>query len=90
MLLDAANNRLKQSNTGIKIFRRGNKLSLRGTLPKKNETGKSQQTISLGIYCNSAGISSAEKQAQKLASQLALNEFIWNDWIDKEKRALVN
>ena len=84
-LLDAANNRLKQSNAGIKIFKRGQKLSLRGMLPKKKGNGKSQQTISLGIYCNGAGIGSAEKQAQKLASQLALNEFAWNDWIDKEK-----
>lgn len=83
--LNAANNRLKQSNAGIKIFKRGQKLSLRGMLPKKKGHGKSQQIISLGIYCNGAGIGRAEKQAQKLASQLALNEFAWNDWIDKEK-----
>lgn len=45
-------------------------------LPSKTEeTRSSQQTISLGIYCNAAGIQSAEKQAQKLASQLALREF---------------
>ncbi|MEM8831915.1 MAG: site-specific integrase [Cyanobacteria bacterium P01_G01_bin.19] len=85
LLLDAANHRLKQTNAGIKIFKRGQKLSLRGTLPKKKGDGRSQQIISLGIYCNAAGIGSAEKQAQKLASQLALNEFAWNDWIDKEK-----
>lgn len=79
-LLDDANGRLKQSNAGIKIFRRGQKLSLRGMLPSPNGRGNSQQTISLGIYCNAAGIQSAEKQAQKLASQLALKEFCWNDW----------
>ena len=81
--LNAANNRLKQSNAGIKIFKRGQKLSLRGMLPNKKGHGKSQQIISLGIYCNGAGIGTVEKQAQKLASQLVLNEFIWNDWIDK-------
>ena len=84
-LLDLANNRLKQSNTGIKIFKRGQKLSLRGMLPSKSKAGMSQQTVSLGIYCNAAGIQSAEKQAQKLASQLALKEFDWNDWLDKQK-----
>ena len=84
-LLDSANNRLKESNAGITIFRRGQKLSLRGMLPKKKGIGKSQQTISLGIYCNAAGIQSAEKQAQKLASQLALKEFHWNDWVNQKQ-----
>ena len=80
-LLDAANLRLKQSNAGIIIFRRGQKLSLRGILPPKPGREKSsQQTISLGIYCNAAGISVAEKQAQKLTAQLALKEFDWHDW----------
>ena len=81
-LLDAANSRLKQSNSGIVIFKRGQKLSLRGMLPPKPGKEKpSQQTLRLGIYCNAAGIKSAEKQAQKLASVLALKEFSWNDWL---------
>ena len=54
-------------------------------LPKKKGIGKLQQTISLGIYCNAAGIQSAEKQAQKLASQLALREFHWNDWVNQKQ-----
>jgi len=78
-LLDKANSRLKTSNSGIKIFKRGQKLSLRGMLPpKKGKDKASQQVISLGTYCNAAGIQSAEKQAQKLASQLtfkSLNDF---------------
>lgn len=54
-------------------------------LPSKTSKDKpsSQQTISLGIYCNAAGIQSAEKRAQKLASQLALLEFDWNNWINR-------
>ena len=76
-----ANNRLKNSNSGITIFRRGQKLSLRGMLPPKFDKNKpSQQTISLGIYFNPAGIKSAEKQAQKLSSELALKEFNWDNW----------
>lgn len=84
-LLTDANTRLKQSNTGISIFKRGQKLSLRGMLPRKDGLGASQQIISLGIYCNAAGIQSAEKQAQKLASQVALKEFSWDDWLNKEQ-----
>ncbi len=48
--------------------------------PKKGNDKDSQQIVSLGIYCNAAGIQSAEKQAQKLASQLALKEFRWDEW----------
>ncbi len=50
-LLAAANERLKSSNAGIKIFRRGQKLSLRGMLPPKpnsKQSKSSQQMISLG------------------------------------------
>jgi hypothetical protein len=48
--------------------------------PKKGKDRDSQQVLSLGIYCNVAEIQSAEKQAQKLASQLALKEFRWDEW----------
>ena len=85
-LLSAANTRLKNSNAGITIFKRGQKLSLRGMLPPKSGKNKpSQQTISLGIYCNPAGIKSAEKQAQKLASELSLREFSWDNWLINNK-----
>ncbi len=55
--------------------------------PKKGKDKASQQVISLGTYCNAAGIQSAEKQAQKLASQLALKEFDWHEW-GKHSKAL--
>ncbi|MEM9507381.1 MAG: hypothetical protein AAGA16_06790 [Cyanobacteria bacterium P01_E01_bin.35] len=71
------------SNSGIRILKRGNKLSLRGILPAKIKGKPSQQVVSLGIYCNAAGIQSAERKAQKLASELALNEFSWENWTNK-------
>ena len=49
-------------------------------LLKKGEDKDSQQVVDLGIYCNAAGIQSAEKQAQKLAIQSALKEFDWHEW----------
>ncbi|MEM6614395.1 MAG: hypothetical protein AAF652_19535 [Cyanobacteria bacterium P01_C01_bin.72] len=81
--LHAANSRLKESNAGIVICKRGQRLSLRGNLPSKGGNGNKQQYLSLGIYCNAAGIQVAEKKAQKLASQLALKEFSWNEWSDR-------
>ncbi|MEM7756538.1 MAG: hypothetical protein AAF298_00200 [Cyanobacteria bacterium P01_A01_bin.40] len=79
-LLTAANARLKAGNTGIVIFQRGSKLSLRGMIPAKNGNGKSQQTISLGIYFNAAGIKVAEKEALKLSGLIALSQFSWSDY----------
>ena len=85
-LLQQANHRFKQSNAGIVIFKRGQKLSLRGMLPPKpGKQEASQQTVSLGIYCNPAGIKNAEKQAQKLASEIALKEFNWDSWRDRDR-----
>ncbi|MEM9275580.1 MAG: hypothetical protein AAGA80_21845 [Cyanobacteria bacterium P01_F01_bin.143] len=45
-MLEAANGRLKSSNAGIIIFRRGKKLSLRGMLPPKpnSKQNKSSQS----------------------------------------------
>lgn len=83
-LLIAANSRLKLSRTGITIFRRGNKLSLRGMLPPKPGSGKdkpSQQTIALGYYANAAGIKVAESEALKLSSAIALREFDWSNYL---------
>ena len=87
-LLAAANERLKKSNAGIKIFRRGQKLSLRGMLPPKphsKQNKSSQQIISLGVFCNGAGIRKAEKEAQRLSSEVALNKFDWNIWLNSDR-----
>lgn len=82
-LLLEANARLKASNCGISIFCRGDKLSLRGTLPAKPGKGskQSQQTISLNLYLNPAGIKMAEIKAQQLSGELALDKFNWNRWL---------
>jgi len=87
-MLESANGRLKTSNAGIKIFRRGKKLSLRGMLPPKPNSKQnkfSQQIISLGVFCNAAGIKKAEKEAQRLSSELALNKFDWNIWVNSDR-----
>lgn len=83
-LLGAANERLKISNAGLTIVKRGKKLSIRGMLPPKPGKKKSsQQFVSLGIFCNAAGIKSAEKQAQTMASEIALDNFKWESWSEK-------
>ena len=87
-LLTKANERLKSFNAGVLIYKRGNKLSLRGTLPPKPGSAKEksyQQYLSLGIYCNVAGIKRAEEKAKLLSSQLAVEKFDWQDWINCDR-----
>ncbi|MDJ0572175.1 MAG: hypothetical protein QNJ53_24465 [Pleurocapsa sp. MO_192.B19] len=86
-LLGAANNRLKSGNVGLVIFKRGNKLSLRGMMPAKPASGKVglvQQTLSLGLYANAAGIKVAESEALKVSGLIALKEFKWGDYISNK------
>ena len=67
---------------GLKLYQRGEKLSLRGSLPPRPSSGKSrphQQFISLGVYANSAGLEFAEAEAFRLGGLLAQRQFSWQE-----------
>lgn len=83
--LEQANQRLKVGKIGVKIYQRGDKLSLRGTFPPKPNSSKTkpfQQWLSLNIYANPAGIKRAEAEAKKIAGAIACKEFNWEDYLD--------
>jgi len=83
--LDEANQRLKSGGVGLKIYKRGEKLSLRGTFPPQPGEEKSKQRyLALDVHANPAGIKRAESEAQKVASAIALKEFRWEDYLDLE------
>lgn len=74
------NERLKAARTGLTIIQRGDRLSLRGTFPPKPGSGKHQshqQTISLGVYANPAGLQFAEQKAKEWGALLAQQRFSW-------------
>ena len=57
-MLDEVNQRLKAAKLGIHVAQRGDRLSLRATLPPRPGSGKTkpyQQYLSSGIYANPAG-----------------------------------
>ena len=88
--LAQANGRLKASNTGISIEKRGGSLWLRGTLPPKPNSGKTkpyQQKLSLrtkenpqGVKATIAGLQYAEQQARALRVELDKGKFDWAEW----------
>ncbi|MEM9216421.1 MAG: hypothetical protein AAGD25_18995 [Cyanobacteria bacterium P01_F01_bin.150] len=82
LTLDAVNERLKQARVGLVVFQRGQKLSLRGTLPPRPGSGKiksSQQMISLGVYASPAGLEHAESRALEIGALLAQKRFSWDE-----------
>ena len=84
--IKAANGRLKNNYCGLKIEQIGGKLYLRGTLPPKPKTGKTQpyqQRIS-AANANSEGVKIAERLAKKISVQLDAKTFDWNDYLDAD------
>jgi integrase len=88
-LIQAANARLKAGKRGIAIEAKGDRLTLRATLPPKLNSGKDkpyQQRIYLGWYANPAGIKSAEAEALRVSSDLVQNKFDWANYQDPESQ----
>ncbi len=75
MNLDWANTKLNR----VTIIKRGNKLSLRATLPPKPGDGikPKRYTISTGLFANATGLKLALAKAQKLESDLIYERFSW-------------
>lgn len=78
-----ANQRLKAAQLGLQIEARGQKLSLRGTLPPQPNSPRMrphQQRLSLGLPATPAGLKQAVQQAKVIAAQLIQNTFDWQDY----------
>ncbi len=78
------NQRLKAAQLGFQIERRGQKLSLRGTLPPRPDSPRlrpHQQRISLNLPATAAGLKQAEQEAKVIAAQLIQNCFNWQHYL---------
>lgn len=82
--LAQVNKRLKVAQLGLKIERRGEKLSLRGTLPPKPNSPRlkgHQQRIPLGFPATKSGLKQIEQTAKVIAAQLIQKTFDWHDFL---------
>ncbi|MBD2771218.1 integrase [Iningainema tapete] len=89
--LEAVNERLKAARIGVRVDKRGDRLSLRATFPPKPGSGKQkphQQHLSLGIYANPAGLQQAEAEAKVVGGLLAAGRFDWNRYLTVEEKAV--
>jgi integrase len=86
-LIATVNTRLKSAKTGVTLEPKGDRLTLRATLPPKPNSGKDkpyQQRIYLGWYANPAGIKRAEAEAHKISENLLKDKFTWADYQEIE------
>ncbi|MEM9905522.1 MAG: site-specific integrase [Cyanobacteria bacterium P01_D01_bin.44] len=82
--LEKINQRLKAAQLGLKIERRGEKLSLRGTLPPRPGSARLkpyQQRIPLGLPATKAGLKQIEQAAKVIAAQLIQNTYDWRQYL---------
>lgn len=89
-LLSEANQRLKAGNCAVKVNQQGGRLYLRGTLPPKPGSDKSnpyQQRINRGYFFNPAGIKRAEADANQVNRDLMLEQFDWKNWSEEKVEA---
>ena len=69
---------------GVVIEQRGERLTLRATLPPKASNSRSkacQQRIYLGFHANPAGLKEAELEARKVGTLLERREFDWTPYL---------
>jgi integrase len=82
--LAQVNQRLKAAQLGLQIEQRGQKLSLRGTLPPRPGSPRLrpyQQRISLNLPATPAGLKQAEQEAKIIAAQIIQNAFSWRNYL---------
>jgi integrase len=78
--ISEANRRLKAAKIRVHIFRKGERLYFRATLPSKTTTGTGRYDLSTGCSATPAGLRRAEAIAKKLGAELECQEFSWGNW----------
>ncbi|MEP0872460.1 site-specific integrase [Trichocoleus desertorum AS-A10] len=90
-LIAKANERLKAAAVRVRVYRKGAKLYLQGTLPPKPNSNKlkpHQQYLTLGVSANLPGLKVAEARAKEVDALLSLRQFNWAAWIKQSAIAL--
>jgi integrase len=84
------NARLKAARLGLQVERRGDRLSLRGTLPPRPDSPKTrphQQRIPLKLPATPTGLKQVEQEAKVIAAQLIERRFSWAEYLAAEAPA---
>jgi integrase len=72
---------LASAGVSLRIERRGERLGLRGPLPRRRGSGDfAVQRISLGLPASEAGLGEAGRQLRQVLAELQRQQFDWQRW----------
>ena len=75
-MLDRINSRLREDGVRARVEQRGQRLSLRATLPLRDGSGSQQQRLNL----DTSDLVQADLKARELGQQLRTKTFSWEQW----------
>ena len=84
--LQILNEGFRTGGLPLRIERRGQRLGLRGRLPRRDGAGFQVQRLSLGLKADGTGLEVAVQQLHKICGDLAGGRFCWSRWPTKWPR----
>ena len=82
--LVSLNTRLEVEGCRLRVEQRGQRLNLRGPLPRRDgQQGSCMQRISLGLKADATGLREAEQTLRLIQRQLTRQRFAWSDWVEQ-------
>ena len=82
------NTRLQSEGYRLRLEQRGQRLNLRGSLPRRDgQPGVEMQRLSLGLKADLQGLKEAEQSLRLVELQLQRDDFCWTSWLSESATA---
>ncbi len=84
--LQILNEGFRTGGLPLRIERRGERLGLRGRLPRRDGAGFQMQRLSLGLKADGTGLETAVQRLHQVCGDLAGGRFCWSRWPSNRPR----
>lgn len=84
--LQILNEGFRTGGLPLRIERRGQRLGLRGRLPRRDGAGFQVQRLSLGLKADGTGLETAVQRLHQVCGDLAGGRFCWSRWFSSHPR----
>lgn len=85
--LQVLNEGFRMGGLPLRIERRGQRLGLRGRLPRRDGPGFRVQRLSLGLKADGTGLEAAVQQLHVICGDLSSGRFCWSRWLPPSQRS---
>ena len=86
--LQILNEGFRTGGLPLRVERRGQRLGLRGRLPRRNGPGFRVQRLSLGLKADGTGLEAAVQQLHVICGDLSSGRFCWSRWLPRHRPRL--